>query len=139
MKIKDVFEPNGKGGLRAKQTVIVRTSSGDSATFRTGLDIDPRSAAGVGLKPQWILENLDSDVPPTWFAPEQILEIERIVMAVGKKRAFEICQLAAKPSDNGIYQEAFDALAPFVDKSQRINRHLRGTLELLKRYCATML
>jgi hypothetical protein len=138
VKIKDVFEPNGKGTVRAKQTVTVRTASGDSATFRTGLDMDARSAAGIGLSPQWILDHLNSDVPPTWFTPEQIEDIERVVQCIGKKKAIELCQLAAKPSATGISQEAFDELRAFVDNSQRSNLHLRRTLDLLKRYCSTM-
>ncbi len=68
MKIKDVFEPNGIGGVRSKKTVTVRSSSG-SATFAPGQEMNAQSSM-AGVSGQWILDNLNSDVPSNWLVPE---------------------------------------------------------------------
>ncbi len=68
MKIKDVFEPNGKGGVRSKKTVTVRSSSGSSATFAPGQEMNAQSSM-AGVSGQWILDNLNGEVPPNWLVP----------------------------------------------------------------------
>ncbi len=71
MKIKDVFEPDGKGGVRSKKTVTVRSPSGAQATFTPGQEMNAQSSM-AGVSGQWILDNLNAEVPPNWVVPATV-------------------------------------------------------------------
>ena len=65
MKIGDVFEATGDGGVRANQKVTIQGPGGSSGTVGVGGTINSVSSV-AGTTGQWIAANLAKDVPPSW-------------------------------------------------------------------------
>lgn len=65
MKISDVFDSNGKGGVRAKKQVTIKSPMGGAGTLSPGSELNGPSSIG-GTSAEWILANMEKDVPDTW-------------------------------------------------------------------------
>ncbi len=63
MKISDVFEPIGNGGVRSKRQVTIGSPPGPSATLSPGQQMNALSSM-AGVTGQWILDNLKKDDRP---------------------------------------------------------------------------
>lgn len=65
MKVSDVFESNGNGGVRSKRPVTVSGPGGSRASFSVGQEMNAQSSM-AGVSGQWILDNMNNEVPPSW-------------------------------------------------------------------------
>jgi hypothetical protein len=70
MKIGEVFEHDGHGGVRAKRNVTITGSGTQRATVRKGSRMSAASAV-AGVRIDWIADNLDKAVPHAWDVSDE--------------------------------------------------------------------